>query len=53
MATRKQAKYYSHGFSVRGRVAAQRDVTVAEDVTFGHLLPAGTGYPVPASSRVL
>ena len=26
---------------------------VAEGVTFGHLLPAGTGYPVPSSSRVL
>jgi predicted enzyme related to lactoylglutathione lyase len=26
---------------------------VAEGVTFGHLLPAGAGYPVPAGSRVL
>ena len=26
---------------------------VAEGVTFGHLLPVGAGYPVPASSRVL
>ncbi len=26
---------------------------VAEGVTFGHLLPVGTGYPVPSSSRVL
>ena len=26
---------------------------VAEGVTFGHLLPVGAGYPVPAGSRVL
>src|SRR6266568_5393944 len=26
---------------------------VGEGVTFGHLLPVGAGYPVPAGSRVL
>ena len=47
-------KYYSRGFPVCDRAAAQRDAGAPGVVTLRHLLPAAAGYPGPAaSSRAL